>query len=150
MSQVNPVNKAQCLELLCESNFEKLFRLIPNLLRLRRSAIGRTDKKPELHLDILESSSHTLTIELSHCFNQQLQEFMEPAVKIRIYLDAGLAEVIRDHARHDVSRVYQCPSKTIEIRDYKWKLNYFLQKWLDHCLQTKYDFSETGKDMAMA
>ncbi|NTV79110.1 MAG: DUF1249 domain-containing protein, partial [Clostridiales bacterium] len=26
------------------------------------------------------------------------------------------------------------------IMDYKWRLNYFLSKWLDHCLQADYQF----------
>ena len=67
---------------------------------------------------------------------------MAPAVKIRIYLDANLAEVLKDHARTDVSKVYKDPGQSIEIMNYKWRLNYFLQKWLDHCLKTNYEFSK--------
>ena len=69
---------------------------------------------------------------------------MAPAVKIRIYLDANLAEVLKDHARTDVSKIYTDPGQTVEIMNYKWRLNYFLQKWLDHCLQTNYEFRSTG------
>lgn len=144
MSQLRPVNTSLCLEKLCESNYHKLFKLIPNLRVLETAAIGQTDNKPALHLCILERNPYTLTIELSHCFKQQLSELLAPAVKIRVYLDAQLAEVIRDNDRPAVDRVYQNPGQALEIQEYKWRLNYFLQKWLDHCLKTPYQFSSTA------
>lgn len=144
MSQLRPVNTSLCLEKICESNYHKLFRLIPNLQLLDKTAIGHTNDKPALHLSILERNPYTLTIELSHCFKQQLSELIAPAVKIRVYLDAQLAEVIRDNDRPAVDRVYQNPGRALEIQEYKWRLNYFLQKWLDHCLKTPYQFSNAS------
>lgn len=145
MSRLRPINTSLCLEKICETNYQKLFRLIPNLCALDKTAVGRTDNQPALHLDILERNPYTLTIELSHCFTQQLSELMAPAVKIRIYLDAQLAEVIRDHDRPAVDRVYQNPGRALEIQEYKWRLNYFLQKWLDHCLKNHYEFSSADQ-----
>ncbi len=144
MSLLRPVNTSLCLEKICESNYQKLFRLIPNLRSLNKSAIGHTHNKPPLRIDILERNPYTLTIELTHCFKQQLSELLAPAVKIRIYLDAQLAEVIRDNDRPAVDRVYQNPGRALEIQEYKWRLNYFLQKWLDHCLKTEYQFAEAA------
>lgn len=141
MSLVQPVNTALCLEKLCESNYQKLFRLIPNLRSFDKTAVGMTNNRPALYLDVLERNPYTLTIELSHCFKQSLPELILPAVKIRIYLDAQLAEVIRDVDRPNVDHVYKDPGSLVEIRNYKWRLNYFLQKWLDHCLKTEYAFS---------
>jgi uncharacterized protein YqiB (DUF1249 family) len=83
-----------------------------------------------------------MTVELSHCFNKNLDEFMEPAVIIRLYLDAQLAEVLSDHARASVAQVYKNSGLSREIMNYKWRLNYFLQKWLDHCLKKDYRFSK--------
>ena len=142
MSQLHPVNTSLCLEKICESNYLKLLRLIPNLNSVNKTAVGRTENFPALHLDILERSPYTLTIELSHCFQQPLTDLFAPAVKIRVYLDAKLAEVIRDNDRPAVGHVYRNPARTLEIQDYKWRLNYFLQKWLDHCLKTQYQFVE--------
>ena len=142
MSLLHPVNTSVCLEQLCESNFQKLFRLIPDLCSFQYQATGKTTNKPTLYLKIIDRSKHTLTVELSHHFNRNLENLVTPAVKIRIYLDANLAEVLKDHARTDVSRVYKDPGQSIEIMNYKWRLNYFLQKWLDHCLQTNYEFSK--------
>jgi len=150
MSLVQPVNTALCLEKICESNYQKLFRLIPNLRSFDKTAVGLTRNKPALYLEVLERNPYTLTIELSHCFDQQLSEQIVPAVKIRIYLDAQLAEVLRDIDRPTVDKVYQDPGNLVEIRNYKWRLNYFLQKWLDHCLKTDYRFTHDKLNQAAA
>lgn len=142
MSLVHPVNTSLCLQQLCESNFHKLSSLIPQLSSITYAVIGRTKVRPDLYLEVLSRSNHTLTIELSHCFADQADALMEPAVRIRVYLDAKMAEVLSDHARTQVFKVYRCPSQSIEIRDYKWQLNYFLEKWLKHCLQNEYTFSD--------
>lgn len=143
MSLVHPVNTSLCLEKICESNFHKLFCLIPDLCSFTSQATAKTTNKPSLHLKIIDRSKHTITVELSHNFIANLEDFMEPAVKIRVYLDANLAEVLKDHARPQVSAVYKDPAQSVEIMNYKWRLNYFLQKWLDHCLQTDYIFRST-------
>jgi uncharacterized protein YqiB (DUF1249 family) len=140
MSLVHPVNTSLCLEKLCESNFQKLFSLIPNLCSFNHQAVGKVGNKPRLYLHITERTKHTLTVELSHRMTENLGEFMSPSIKIRIYLDANLVEVLRDYVRPRVSRVYKDPSQSVEIMNYKWRLNYFLQKWLDYCLHTRYQF----------
>lgn len=144
MSLVHPINTSHCLEKLCESNYHKLFSLIPDLRSFQDHATGKTLNSPALHLTIIDRSKHTITVELSHQFNKNLEKLMEPAVKIRIYLDANLAEVLKDHHRTDVYKVYKDPSQSIEIMNYKWRLNYFLQKWLDHCLKTNYHFQSSA------
>ncbi len=148
MSLVHPVNTSFCLEKLCESNYQKLFSLIPELCSFQDKAMGKTARKPPLYLTIIDRTNHTLTIELSHRFNTNIENFATPAVIIRIYLDANLAEVIKDHARTDVSKVYRDPGQCVEIMDYKWRLNYFLQKWLDHCLQDNYKFQSIEHECA--
>jgi len=151
MSQLNPVNKSFCLEQVCAANYQKLFCLIPNLLDYRDTAAGLADGGSTLHLDVLERSPYTLTILLSHSFKKNLDEFLEPAVTIRLYLDLQLAEVISDHTRASVASVYKNPGRSLEIMDYKWRLNYFLQKWLEHCLNKNYRFrAEPVETIAIA
>ncbi|MBU2569038.1 MAG: DUF1249 domain-containing protein [Gammaproteobacteria bacterium] len=142
MSRIHPQNKAACLETICASNYQKLLSLIPNIRNLAQSAVGKASKKPDLQLEVLERSAHTLTVKLSHRFDQLPNDLWVPDVTVRIYLDAELAEVLRDHARSDVSRVYKDPGKISEILNYKWQLNYFLLKWLDHCLSINYQFTD--------
>ena len=57
MSFVNPVNKSICLEQVCESNYQKLFKLIPDLMAFKETAIGLAPHHTTLHLCILKSLS---------------------------------------------------------------------------------------------
>ena len=140
MSFVNPINKSYCLEIICESNYQKLLRLVPDLLSFKESATGIAHHQSNLYLKVLALSPYTMTIELSHCFNTPSDSFVEPALHIRLYLDAQISEVLNDHNRPQVTQVYKNPSLSTEIMNYKWRLNYFLQKWLDHCLKKQYQF----------
>jgi uncharacterized protein len=141
MSQFQPVNTSWCLEQLCESNYLKLLRLIPDLADFEQMAVGTTLQHPALYVEIIERSPYTLTLELSHRFQQTgADASAKPSVKIRVYWDVRLAEVLRDYERQAVDRVYPNPGRVLEIQEYKWRLNYFLQKWLDYCLKSQYRF----------
>ncbi|WP_428354232.1 DUF1249 domain-containing protein [Methyloprofundus sp.] len=141
MAKVSPLNKSFCLQNICESNFNKLFSLIPNLRGIDESAQGYADDKPRLHLQILEQSPYTKTIQLSYYFeNSAAEVVLEPAVKIRIYFDVCTAEVLRDYKRVEVTKAIADIGLSSDIMDYKWRLNYFLVKWLDHCLKADYSF----------
>lgn len=141
MAAINLIDKSFSLEQICESNYHKLIRLIPDLQSIKQNAIGYASGKPALHIEIIEKAPYTLTLLLSYCFGMKPDSLLEPAVKIRVYMDARLVEVLRDHVRPDVSRAIQDPGQIHDIMDYKWSLNYFLEKWLNHCLQTDYQFS---------
>jgi uncharacterized protein len=146
MNLLNPINKSLCLEQVCASNYEKLFRLIPDLCGVKTNAVGVAANNTTLHLRVIEQTPYTLTIELSHSFFDEPDEFLEPGLRIRVYLDAQLAEVLSDHARPYVGRVFKDFSLCREIMNYKWRLNFFLQKWLDHCLTKDYQFTGTIND----
>ncbi len=143
MSLVQHVNTSWCLEKLCESNYQKLLQLIPCLKQLQTDLYGLSENRPGLHLQLLERSPYTLPFKLSHYFGDELETFMLPDVVIRVYFDAQLAEVLSDHARHTVFHVYKSASESVAIMEYKWRLNVFLDKWLDHCLKDHYHFSNT-------
>ncbi len=149
MSFLNPINKSECLEQVCASNYEKIFRLIPELCVVEDIAIGFAANNTTLHLQIIEQTAYTMTIELSHCFSIKPDELLVPAVRIRIYLDAQLAEVLKDHARVEVNRAVKDISLCRDILNYKWRLNFFLEKWLDHCLAKNYQFSEPKRPSTM-
>ena len=107
---------------------------------LAESTVARADGKPSLYLKLLEHSPYTVTLELSHAFSKSFGHLPEPAVKIRVYLDARAAEMLCDHARPPVHETIIRGGTAREVLDYKWSLNYFLSQWLDHCLANQYCF----------
>ncbi len=144
MSALNLVNKSYWLEKICESNYRKLLSLVPDLddLNESKSAVANAEGKPTLYLRLIQRAPYTLTLELTHRFQQELEAF-EPAVQIRVYLDVKAAEVLSDYHRPLVADALKAGSSGQKVLDYKWSLNYFLDKWLDHCLQNRYRFSIT-------
>jgi len=98
--------------------------------------------KPSLYIRIIDRSRYTLTIELSHFFKHSMGASSEPALKIRAYLDMKSAEVLSDHFRPQVERAFQRSGMQREIMEYKWNLNYFLEKWLNHCIHLGYRFEQ--------
>jgi uncharacterized protein len=143
-ASLNPVNKSCVLQSLCESNFHKLFRLAPDLLRIQCCATAETSGRPTLYIRILERNPYTLTVELTHRFESEIDGRVEPAVKIRIYLDAKSAEVLRDTSRPLRFQVPQKNPAPEIVLDYKWTINYFLERWLDHCIEQGYRFNRGG------
>ncbi|MGH8551712.1 MAG: DUF1249 domain-containing protein, partial [Methylococcales bacterium] len=96
--------------------------------------------RPELYIRILERRPYTLTMELTHRFESETDAKSEPAVKIRVYLDAKLAEVLGDCGRslkrNQASEI---------VLEFKWTINYFLERWLDHCIERGYRFENRGQ-----
>jgi uncharacterized protein YqiB (DUF1249 family) len=140
MAFLHPVNKSWCLEQLCESNYRKIFKLIPELATVKDSVMGLAPNHTCLYLQVVERGAYTMTVELSHQFYRTPDKQMLPAIRVMLYLDARLAEVLCDHARPSVNRVFKDFSFGQEIVNYKWRLNFFLEKWLDHCLAKNYRF----------
>ena len=137
-----PIEKSLWLQKVCESNYRKLRHLIPDLTGLGSAASAHVPGKPPLFLRLLDRSPHTLTLELTHGFGKVL----EPAVKIRVCLDAKTAEVLSDSSRPSVFEVLGGQKAfTHSVLDYKWTLNYFLMRWLDHCLSSQYRFPHEGE-----
>ena len=146
MSGFTPVEKSLCLHKVCEANYRRLARLAPDLLQLRGAATARVAGKPALHLRVIERSPFTLVLELTHDFAGGQVVNLEPAVRIRVCLDARTAEMLCDAARplvHDALPGFAAPAAVL---DYKWSLNYFLSRWLDHCIAGQYRFGMTSRE----
>ncbi len=140
MSVFYPAEKSFWLQQVCESNFRKLADLVPDLSRIEASATAQAQGKPTLHLRLLERSRYTLTLELTHAFSPNRGETLEPAVRIRVCLDSKTAEALCDYCRPLVLDALKAGASAPKVLDYKWGLNYFLARWLDHCLSSEYRF----------
>jgi uncharacterized protein len=121
-----------------EDNYIKLRKLIPNLQTMQTSAISTSPEHLDLHLQITERSKFTTTIKLSYCFTEYTTSRLEPNLKIRIYHDARLAEVMSGNLHHGRLVLDHLPADALKE---KWQLNRFLSKWLKYCLRQNHGFS---------
>jgi uncharacterized protein YqiB (DUF1249 family) len=145
VSHFDPAEKSLWLQRVCEDNYRKLERLVPDLQALAdgQMATGLSGLPP-LHVSILERSPYTLLLELTHHFSFEAGSLVEPAVRIRVCFDARTAEVLSDHVRADVMLIPYDQREPSLVLDYKWRLNYFLSRWLEHCLDYQYDTIDQG------
>lgn len=145
MSLLEPSNKAYWLARLCESNYDKIRGLIPCFKQIGDTATAIVEGKPALHIRVLERGPYTLTLELTHSFSEGFELLFEPALRLRVYLDARAVEVLSDNDRPCLVRAMEANPKPRQVLDYKWQLNYFLSRWLDHCAESRFCFASSDQ-----
>ena len=119
---------------LYESNYLRLFQLIPELNRLdgyyRSAVAGDCD----LHVEILERSRFTVTMSLSYFFVEDNVRVADPDMTVRLYLDGQLAEAMNfsgDHRHAELRRLSRAHRRELDSR---WRRNMVLNKWLDYLM----------------
>jgi uncharacterized protein YqiB (DUF1249 family) len=140
MTAFRPVEKSYWLQRVCEANYRKLAGLVPGLARFGNVAVAQAQNRPALRLRLLERSAYTLVAEMTHDFASAVESWGEPAVHLRICFDSKTVEVLRDAGRPSVGEAFEGLPSAAEVLDYKWTLNYFFARWLDHCLACDYRF----------
>jgi len=139
----HPREKSYWLHRLCEANFARLSRLVPDFHAVDTLIRAESPGNPPLHLRLVERAPFTLLLELTHHFSQGVSAILEPQVLLRVSLDARTVEMLSDHQRPDVNQALEGVGHPLAVLDYKWTMNYFLSRWLDHCLTLNYQSSET-------
>jgi uncharacterized protein YqiB (DUF1249 family) len=125
---------------LYESNFIKLSTLagVSDLPEDMYLSHGRRDCR--LHLCFESRSKYTRVIRLTYLFDQGGGPVAEPDLKVKLYLDARLTEVLSwaDQHRHvfltGLAQQFSC-----EL-DRRWSCNMMLSKWLDYLLDMDHIF----------
>jgi uncharacterized protein YqiB (DUF1249 family) len=131
VSHFDPAEKSLWLQRVCEDNYRKLERLVPDLQALADGQMAT-------------GLSGLPLLELTHHFSFEAGSLVEPAVRIRVCFDARTAEVLSDHVRADVMLSPYDQREPSLVLDYKWRLNYFLSRWLEHCLDYQYEGVDQG------
>lgn len=122
------------LQALCESNYWKLLKLMPSMHEEdhRRIIVDAGDGTVQaLVMRVLERCPYTSTLQLSH--ERQHEWVTPPSMEVRLYHDAGLAEVVAAYNRRRFRGVYPYPNEQMLQPDEKFQLNQFLGEWLGYC-----------------
>ena len=96
-------------------------------------------KAQDLHLFMIESTPHTVTLKLTYLFpNHELK----PDLMVRIYKDAQQAEVLSRKCRV-TGKNLKVDSGVSDTALYcRWQLNRFLYKWLRYCKRQGHSFQD--------
>lgn len=118
----------------CEMNYHLCMALLPGC------RTGRDEWNFALHAEqpltvrvrLIDDAPYTTTVEIVQ--HPDLGRFLQaPKLRLRLYHDAGMAEVVAwDRHRHWLP-VYRYPNEHMYHPDEKLALNRFLGEWLMHC-----------------
>lgn len=123
-----------------ENNYLRFKRLVADLPAIEKHAISVVPGCMDLHLQIIERSKFTTTVRMTYHFLENQTLIAEPDLKLRIYHDACLVEVLAGHLKHGRQRLDHLPATALKL---KWRLNRFLYKWLGYCLYLGHEFDSS-------
>ncbi len=123
---------------LYEANYRKLAELVPDFDGIDHAIILGKQDDLSLHLQIIERFKYTSTIMLSCCSVAENTHVSDPFLKIRVYHDARVAEVLGFQGHVRIQPFYPYPNPKMYQRDEKRQINRFLGELLDYCLLKGY------------
>lgn len=125
------------LQAVCEANYARLQRLLPDMrgqTRLRRIALGTLPQAQILCLHVSACGPYTSVVEVRE--EGGAAWLPQPVLQVRVYHDARMAEVVSAaHCRYLQPR-YAYPNPSMHQPDEKLQLNLFLGEWLTHSLRS--------------
>ena len=129
---------------LYERNYIGVRRLVPHMPPAQTTLQSHVPGGLTLHMEVLERFPYTTELALTYYFARHNHMVAEPDIRIRVYTDARLAEVVSAHLRHwpafDACR--QDGFKDRQQLRFRWQVNRFLCKWLSYCLHQGHHFRE--------
>lgn len=125
---------------LYESNYVRLRWLLPELEELESERISVVADDLPLHVNLVQRSRYTTTLNLTYFFDEAGQKVADPDLYVRIYHDAKLAEAMacKDQHRHSLLRSYETDHGSELQR--RWSRNMMLNKWLEFCSEKDHRF----------
>ena len=122
----------------CELNYARLLRLIPDCDTENLSYSFKIKNNLDYRVKIIDSSRYTSTVELIQ-LAKGVPSFLQPVMQIRLYHDARVAEVLSAQHIGSLQPSYAYPNANMHQKNEKEMTNRFLAEWLAFCLR----FSET-------
>jgi len=116
----------------CELNYSLLCRLIKDWNRSDSVDI-RLDDESLISLQVKESHKYTSFLQLKHEYADGLKTVLDFELNIRLYHDAGQAEVFTEDGRAIEAKLGY-PNRLMQQTDEKSNINHFLGDLLQHCL----------------
>ena len=119
---------------LYEVNYRRLTRLFPRLRELEGACVVLCDEAHRIRLQVVERTPYTVLVDLSHDFDDVPEWLDCPAMRLRVYHDAKVVEVVSYQGHFRFRNRYEYPNAKMCSRHEKRLVNLFLGEWLEHSL----------------
>jgi uncharacterized protein len=129
---------------LYESNYIRLGWLVSDVRALSAVSLSQVADDCDLRLALLERGPYTTTFKLTYLFADQGQVVEDPALEVRVYHDARLAEArgtLLRPAHTALRRIHDRTLADLSHRDGRWARNVMLNKWLEYCSDRGHRFT---------
>jgi len=123
---------------LYESNFLKLMELIPGIKNFENSQIMAAAGEYNIYLVVFERTKYTISFSMSYIFESQNDTYIEPNIKVKLYFDGSLAEVLSINEKQNKNELMRLMNQNKGIVSALWKKNIIFNKWLDYLLDKSY------------
>jgi len=124
------------LMVMYEENYQALARLIPDMA-VDTAILSSSRDLPDLHMEVVERGKYTLTIAFLHVLEES-EIVPDMYLKVKIYHDARVAEVLTYQNKTGFARIYTYPNSKIRYPIEKRRVNQFLSEWLAYCASKGY------------
>ncbi len=128
----------------CEANYLRLMKLLPALDTSdeREFALPMAASEAlRVHIRVEDRAPYTTTVLVSHpqaplpeSLGLSAKAMAMPELRVRLYHDALMAEVVCWQRHRSIKPKYDYPNAQMYQQDEKAQLNLFLGEWLSHCL----------------
>lgn len=118
----------------CEINYHRCMALMPGCRSGAREWAFTVDAKPRIDVQVIvhEAAPYTTTVDIIQRYRDAVY-LQAPRLRVRLYHDAQMAEVVGwNRDRHWLPR-YLYPNKNMYQPDEKLSVNRFLGDLLMHC-----------------
>ena len=127
----------------CELNYLRLLGLCPALDAVDMHSFVLDDRRQRRFIiRVLERFRYTIELEIAEQAPSQAAWLGLPVMRVRLYQDARLAEVVGFHGVSRVHPRYPYPNRVMHQPDEKAQWNRFLAEWLSIVADTGYAVSE--------
>ena len=140
-----------------ESNYLRMCTLVTALGSIAGEHWSVVAADLPLHLTVTERTRYTCTLGLTYWFDADGDSvtpeqyaasdagarqawFRDPDLRLRIYFDGKLAEVMNFSESHRHAVLRDIAASHREALDIRWRRNMMLNKWLDFCLDSGHRF----------
>ncbi len=123
---------------LCDTNYMLMLRILANKETVGEQRCFFISDFLSYTITVKEVTRYTSLVRIAQDANvmgKHLAELFRPAMVIRLYHDARMAEVISSQDVYQVKPRYDYPNIKMHHPDEKEQMNLFLKEWLQLCLQ---------------
>ena len=116
-----------------EANYKRLMQLIPDFRSVTGVLVSRSDNDAGISLNILEHCRYTSTLSLTQYLRIDGKLVPDLDMKIRVYHDAQVAEIVAYQHESRFASFYPYPNPKMRHHFEKRQINLFFSEWLKYC-----------------